>query len=126
LTTQRATTYDGDIVNPTYCAGNLITGQSTGSFCTDGAALSKTAYIAEGAYTFVMTDTHGDRIYCQYSAGEFNISVNGEPVAITRSGELRDVVQESFDAVRPSTGPTVDYRLDVEYDDYPHETSWLL
>jgi hypothetical protein len=28
--------------------------------------------------------------------------------------------------VRPSTGPTVDYRLDVAYDDYPYETSWSL
>jgi hypothetical protein len=25
-----------------------------------------------------------------------------------------------------STGPTVDYRLDVAYDDYPYETSWSL
>jgi hypothetical protein len=61
--------------------GTSITGQSTGSFCTDGGAVSKAASVAEGACTFVMTDTHGDRICCQYGAGEFKITVNGEPVA---------------------------------------------
>jgi hypothetical protein len=29
-------------------------------------------------------------------------------------------------AGRSSTGPAVDYRLDVAYDDYPYETSWSL
>jgi hypothetical protein len=49
------------------------------------------------------------------------------PVAISSSkGEFRDVVRESFDVVGRSTGPTVDYRLDIAYDDYPHETSWSL
>ncbi len=28
--------------------------------------------------------------------------------------------------VAPITGPTVGYRLDDTYDDYPYETSWWL
>jgi hypothetical protein len=53
--------------------------------------------------------------------------VNGEPVAISSIGEFRDVDRESFDVVRRNNSPTVDYyRLDVAYDDYPYETSWLL
>jgi hypothetical protein len=80
-------------------AGTLIAGRSTGSFCTDGGAVPKPAHITDGVYTFEMNDTRGDWICCQYSVGEFKITVNGEPVAITgvsirRSEKLR-------------TGPTV-------------------
>jgi hypothetical protein len=68
-------------------AVTLIADQSTGSF-----AVSKTACVAERAYTFEMTDTYGDEICCQYGAGEFKITVNGEPGAISSrrcSGDLR-------------------------------------
>jgi hypothetical protein len=44
-----------------------------------------------------MADTYRDGICCQYGAGEFNISVNGEPGANSSSGECRDVVRECFD-----------------------------
>jgi hypothetical protein len=104
----------------------LVTGQSAGSFSTEDGAVSKTAYIAEGAYTFEMAGTYGDGICCRYGAGEFKTTVSGEPVAISSSGEFRDVVRESFDVVGRSTGPTVDCRLDVAYDDYPYETSGSL
>jgi hypothetical protein len=104
----------------------LIAGQSTGSFSTKSGAVSKSAYIAEKAYTFEMTDTYGDGICYQYGAGEFKITVIGEPGDISSSGKFRGVVRESFDVVGRSTGPTVDYRLDVAYDDYPYETSWSL
>jgi hypothetical protein len=73
-----------------------------------------------------MTDTFGDGICCQYGSGEFKITVNGEPVAVGGNGEFGDVVQETFEVVDVSTAPTVDYRLDVAYDDYPEETSWSL
>jgi hypothetical protein len=42
---------------------------------------------------------------------------------VSSSGEFGDVVLKSFDVVGRSTGPTVDYRLDVAYDDYLYETS---
>jgi hypothetical protein len=80
----------------------LVAGQSNGSFSTEGGAVSKTADIAEGAYTFQMADTYGDGICCRYGSGEFKITVNGEPVAISisnSSGESRDFVRESFDVV---------------------------
>jgi hypothetical protein len=67
--------------------------------------VSKTVYMAEGAYTFEATDTYGDVIWCRYGAGRFKATVNGEPIAISSSGELRDVVRESFDVVRLSTSP---------------------
>jgi hypothetical protein len=79
---------------------------------------SKTAYIAEGAYTFEATDTYGGGI-CSPCGKDYS---HGEPVTFSSSKEFRDVVQ-SFDVVRRSTGPTVDYWLDVVYDDYPYETS---
>jgi hypothetical protein len=53
-------------------AGTLISGQST------GGAVS----------TFEMTDTYGDGMCCQYGAGEFKITMNGEPGAIGSSGEF--------------------------------------
>jgi hypothetical protein len=66
-------------------AATLVTGQSAGSFSTEDGTVFKTAYIAEGAYTFEMAGTYGDGICCRYGAGEFKISVNGEPVAISSS-----------------------------------------
>jgi hypothetical protein len=74
-----------------------------------------------------LTDTHGDGICYEYGAGEFKITVNGEPGANnSSSGEFRDFVRESFDVVGCSTGSTVDYILNVAYDDYSLETSWSL
>jgi hypothetical protein len=51
-----------------------------GIFSAEDGAASKTAYIAEGSYTFEMADTYRDGVCCQYGAGEFKITVNGEPV----------------------------------------------
>jgi hypothetical protein len=71
------------------------------------APVSKTAYMAEGEYTFEVTDTYGDDICCQYGAGRFKAADNGEPVASSSSGEFR----ESFAVVRRSTSPpsTIDW-----------------
>jgi hypothetical protein len=52
--------------------------------------------------------------------------VNGEAEATSSNREFRDVARKSFDVVGRSTGPTVDYRRDVAYDDYLYETSWSL
>jgi hypothetical protein len=46
-----------------------------------------------------MPATYGEGICCQYSAGEFKATVNGELVAISISGEFRDVVRRSFDVI---------------------------
>jgi hypothetical protein len=48
--------------------------------------VSKTAYIAEGVYIYESTDTYGNGICYPYGVGEFNTTVNGEPVAISSSG----------------------------------------
>jgi hypothetical protein len=54
-----------------------------------------------------LTDTHGDGICYEYGAGEFKITVNGEPGAnSSSSGEFRDFIRESFDVIGCSTGPT--------------------
>jgi hypothetical protein len=91
-------------------ADTLITCQFHGIFCSNSGAVSKTAYLAEGVYTFKLTKTDGYRVCCQYNAGEFKITLNGEPAAITSSGEFRDAVGKSFDVVGHSTGPTVGTR----------------
>jgi hypothetical protein len=53
--------------------------------------------------------------------------MNGEPGAISStSGGFRDVVPESFDEVGRNTAPTVDYRLDDAYDDYPSEIPYMI
>jgi hypothetical protein len=70
-----------------------------------------------------MTDTYGDGICCQHGSGEFNITVNGEPVVVGGNGDFGDVVQETINVVGSGS---VDYRLDVAYDNYPEETSWSL
>jgi hypothetical protein len=84
--------------------GTLIADQSTDSFSTEGSVASKTAYIAEAAYTFEMTDMYGEGIFYRYSAGEYKVTVNGEPGAVSTCGGFRDVVRESFDVGR-SRGP---------------------
>jgi hypothetical protein len=53
-----------------------------GIFSVEGGAVSRTAYIAEGSYTFEMADTYRDGVCCQYSADEFKITVK-EPAAET-------------------------------------------
>ncbi len=91
--------------------GTLIAGQSTGSFSTEGGTVSNIVDVAEVTFTFEMTDTYGDGICCQYGASRFKATVNGEPIAISSSGEFRDVVRESFDVVRRSASPpsTIDW-----------------
>ena len=89
------------------CPGSLVGGYFTGSFSTEGGAVPKTAYMAmaEGAYTFETTDAYGYGICCQDGPGRFKATVNGKPVAISSSGEFRDVVRGSFDVVRRCTSP---------------------
>jgi hypothetical protein len=62
----------------------------------EGGAVSKTAYVAEGAYTFEITGTYGYRVCCQYGAGEFKITMNDEPVAINSSGEFQNFVRKTL------------------------------
>jgi hypothetical protein len=72
-----------------------------------GGTASKTEYIAEEAYTYEMTDRYRDGICYQYRAGKFKVTVNGESVAISSSGDFRDMVRESFVLVGRGTGFTV-------------------
>jgi hypothetical protein len=105
----------------------LIAGQATGSFSTEDGTVSKTAFVAEGAYSFELTDAYGDGFCCDYGRGEFKITVNGEPVVTGSNGAFQDVTAETFDVVGLNAAPAdVDYRLDVAYDEYPYETSWSL
>jgi hypothetical protein len=95
------------------CAGTLIASQSTDSF--DIGAVPKTAYLTEGAHIVEMTDMVRSRsLLSQYCAGEFNMTMNGELGTISSSREF----ETSFGKAGISTGPTVEYRLDVTY--WPH------
>jgi trypsin len=110
-------------------AGTLIAGESTGSFSTESGTVSKTASVADGTYTFEITDAYGDGFCCSYGNGEFKITVNGEPVVTGSNGDFEGVIVKTFDVVGSNNGSApavVDYRLDVTYDEYPYETSWSL
>jgi hypothetical protein len=109
-------------------AGTLIFGQATGSVSTESGTVSKNAFVADGPYTFEITDAYGDGICCDYGSGEFKITVNGEPVVTGSNGQFQDGTTETFNVVGLNVGPPVDidYRLDVQYDQYPYETSWSL
>jgi hypothetical protein len=54
------------------------------------------------------------------------ITVNGERVVISTSGDFREVVvvRESFFVFGSGTSSTADYWLDVANDDYQYEASW--
>jgi hypothetical protein len=68
----------------------LIANQSTSGFGTEGSAVPKTGYITEGAQIFEMTDMYGTEIESAIPirAGEFNITVNGEPGTISTIREF--------------------------------------
>jgi hypothetical protein len=99
----------------------LIAGLSTGSFSTDGGTVSKTTYIAEAAHTFEMTDTDGDGICWHNGVGEYMVTLNDEPGAISSSRESRDF-EMSFGS-QAQHWPTVDCLLDIVHDKYSYETS---
>jgi hypothetical protein len=73
----------------------------------EGDAVSKATCIAERGCTFEMIDTYEGEICCFCGASEFRITVNGKPIAFSRSAEFRDVARESFDMAGCSSGPTV-------------------
>jgi hypothetical protein len=62
-------------------------------------------------YTFEMTYAYGEGKCCQCSAGEYKITVNGEPGATSSNREFRDVVRESFDVVGRTTGLSAGCRV---------------
>jgi hypothetical protein len=74
----------------------LIASQPTGSYNTEGGTNAETRNITAGTYTFVMTDSFGDGICCEFGSGSFKILVDGETV-ISNNGEFLESVQETFD-----------------------------
>lgn len=106
-------------------SGTTIASQATASFASPGETVVRTVNVADGAYTFEMTDEYADGICCQYGRGEATVTVNGE-VAVESDGSFQSLFSDTFDVVGLSSGPSVAYRLDVTYDDYPYETSWSL
>jgi hypothetical protein len=82
--------------------GELIAGQSTGSFSTKSGKVVQIFDVAIGTYTFEMTDTFGDGICCRDGAGSFQITVNGE-TAVSNDGQFGDTVQETFEVTTPNS-----------------------
>jgi hypothetical protein len=77
-------------------AGALIARQFTGSYNTNGGTTVETRNITAGIYTFVMTDSAGDGICCEYGSGSIKITVDGATV-ISNNGEFLESVQETLD-----------------------------
>jgi hypothetical protein len=82
--------------------GELIAGQSTGSFSTVSGTVVQTFDVAVGKYTFEMTDTFGDGICCRDGSGSFKIIVNGETI-VSNDGQFGDTFQETFEAATPNS-----------------------
>jgi lysophospholipase L1-like esterase len=116
--------------------GAVVASQVEESFGRVGGTSVETVYLAEGSYTFEMTDSYGDGICCQHGAGEFEITVNGNGNTVATGGQFTDVDTKAFvvgGTSTPGSGDSgsgsdsvVEYRVDVTYDDYPWETRWLL
>jgi trypsin len=117
-------------------SGAVVASQAEESFSRQGGTSVETVSLADGTYTFRMTDSYGDGICCQQGRGEFAVTSNGNTVAT--GGEFTDSVAQTFDvggagsgsgsgsgSVSPGAG-SVEYRFDVTYDNYPEETRWLL
>jgi trypsin len=116
-------------------SGALIVGQGEDSYDNQGGTVLQIVYLADGKYTFRMTDFYGDGICCTEGNGEFQISANGNK-AVT-GGDFSDAVTETFIVTAPVGSPepptsggggsaTREFFVDVLYDDYPEETKWLL
>jgi hypothetical protein len=76
-------------------AGAAIASQLTDSYNTEFGTTVETRNITAGTYTFVVTDSAGDGICCEYGFGSFTIFVDGETV-ISNNGEFLESVQETF------------------------------
>lgn len=111
--------------------GALIASQSEESFDVQGGTAARTVYLADGSYTFAISDSYGDGICCQYGNGNYQIAVNGETVK-NGDGQFASSASEPFTVVSStgggggSGGGAIEYRVDVQYDNYPLETRWLL
>jgi hypothetical protein len=81
-----------------------------------------------------MTDSCGDGICCQEGNGQFAVTLNGNTVVT--GGEFSDSTAKAFDigsastvgssSVSGSGSASVEYHVDVTYDNYPSETRWFL
>jgi hypothetical protein len=112
--------------------GSVVASQAGESFSTQGGTSVETVYLADGRYTFKMTDSYGDGICCQEGDGQFSVTSNGNTVAT--GGQFTDSASKTFDVGGASastgagsdSGSGVEYRFDVTYDDYPEETRWFI
>jgi trypsin len=116
-------------------SGSVVASQAGESYSTQGGTSVETVYLADGRYTFQMTDSYGDGICCQEGRGQFSVTSNGNTVAT--GGEFTDSVSKKFDVGGASAGTgtgtgtgadtrNVEYRFDVTYDNYPEETRWFI
>jgi len=102
---------------------------------------------AENAeYTFILTDSFGDGLCCESGAGSYNLW-KGPPEdnVLLASGDAQGLSREVSDftltftpsaASPPNTPsstpapavplPTVDVRIDIQFDSYPEETGWRI
>jgi trypsin len=121
-------------------SGIVVARQAEESFFEVGGTSVKAVILAEGSYTFEMTDTYEDGICCQEGNGEFSVTLNG--ATVFTGGQFTDSTAKTFQVGGASTGGgggfgsgagsgsgsagSVEYRVDVTYDNYPEETRWIL
>jgi trypsin len=113
-------------------SGAVVASQAGESYSTQGGTSVETVNLADGRYTFQMSDSYGDGICCQEGRGQFAVTSNGSTVAT--GGAFTNSVSNTFDVGGASAstgtgtgaGRSVEYRFDVTYDNYPEETRWFL
>lgn len=105
--------------------GQVLASQAAESFRVIGGVVDVTVKVAPGSFTFALTDAFNDGLCCAYGNGSFSVTVAGDTVA--SGSRFGSSVTESFVVEDPNAAPSaVEYRVEIQYDDYPWETLWVL
>lgn len=103
--------------------GNVLASQNVNSVFEYGATVQETIMVGPGDYTFLISDSVGDGICCDYGQGYFELSVEGEVVF---SGDaFGNSAGGTFTIAGEGGGgndPSVEYYMLVEYDARPWQT----
>lgn len=101
-------------------SGNVVASQAQGSFLQTRGTANVAIQVADGTYEFQLTDAFGDGICCLYGRGFFSVTANGNQVV--SGNRFGTTVSETFEVF----ASTVEYRVEIMYDNFPRETLWAL
>jgi trypsin len=131
--------------------GTIIASQDAGAYDVPYGTNEVVQYVKPGVYTFRVTDSFGDGACCRYGNGGVEITA-GDVSVLSAVARFRTSAYASFVVPEPtspsstgstvttgssSTGssssstssgttPSVQYQIDIQYDDYPDDVSILI